>query len=393
MIVMDIWLAGSKCTGCSSCVLTCPVHAITMKEREDGFFYPDIDRNKCLRCTQCMKACHVLQEPTFNTPLLCYAAQIKEKRVLIQSTSGGLFFALAQTVLNEHGVVYGCVYDEDYNALIQRAENVEQLLPMHGSKYVWSDPYKSYPAVKRDVEEGRIIMYAGLPCQVAGLERFLKKKYDTLYTMDILCGGAPSPFAFKKYLETLTDTDGRKKLDFQFRDKDKFGTGVNCTYYVNGVKHYENYLENSFYFAFSSKSRITWRESCYSCNYKSIRRVSDITIGDYWGVEKYHKSFNPKDGVSVVLVNTEQGRKLFECVKNTVDFVESKAEYATERNSLVHDKEEGLVKMPADRGAFFRTLRSEGWNAADKKFLQRRKKLLLKLKVARAVKKVIKMFM
>lgn len=385
---MDIQLPDSKCTGCGSCVLTCPVRAITMKEHTDGFFYPDIDRSKCVRCTQCMKACHVLQKPALYLPSACYAVQIKDKQVLNKSTSGGMFFALAREIFSKHGVVYGCVYDDEYNAVIQRAETLEQLLPMHGSKYVWSDPSKSYPAVKQDVEEGRIVLYTGLPCQVAGLCRYLKKKYDTLYTVDILCGGAPSPYSFKRYLDTLADATGKIGLNFQFRDKDRFGSGVNCTYTVNGIKHYENYLENSFYFAFSSKSRITWRESCYSCDYKSIKRVSDMTIGDYWGVENHHKKFNPKDGVSVVLINTEQGRELFESVKSGTCFEESKVEYATERNSLVREIEDGHVKLPADRNAFFRTLRTDGWNTADNKFLTRRKKMLLKMKVVQMIKRL-----
>lgn len=375
---MNIQLPEVSCTGCGACLQTCKVGAITMEPQEDGFLYPRINADQCIRCGQCMKSCHALDNDLFNSLISCYTAQTKKRDVLSQSTSGGVFYALADCVLKRNGVIYGCIFDGHYNAVIKRAESFEQMQPMHGSKYVWSDSSESYLEAKRDLEAGRIVLYTGLPCQAAGLRKFLKKSYKNLYVVDVLCGGAPSPFAFQKYLETLTDEDEKKNLQFQFRDKSGYGSGVNCTYYVNGVKHHQNWLENSFYFAFSSKSRITWRRSCYGCKYKSIRRVSDITIGDYWGVEKYHSAFNPQDGVSVVLINTEQGADLFECIKGEIQFEESNVLYAIERNSLVEEIEEGCIQEPSNRADFFRVLQSDGWKAADKKYLNYRKRLLLR---------------
>ena len=387
---MNIQLPSLECTGCGACNESCKFGAISMEEQNDGFFYPRIDPQKCMKCGQCMRACHALGGNTLTVPMHCYAAQIKDRKVLHISTSGGLFYAFAKHILSQNGVVYGCVYDENYKAMIGRADSIESLQPMHGSKYVWSDPSHSFDEVKTDLEKGKVVLYTGVPCQIAALKKFLRKDYATLFTVDVLCGGAPSPYAFQRYLETLTDASGLKNLQFQFRDKDKFGSGVNCTYSVNGIKHYENYLENSFYFAFSSKSRVTWRKSCYSCGYKSLQRVSDITIGDYWGVEKHHSSFKPNDGVSVVLVNTEKGGRLFADIEKDIHFEESKATYAVEKNSLVNTIEEGKIPMPSERDAFFNTLRSQGWNAADKKYLGKRKKMLFKQKVARVIKRLFK---
>ena len=335
-------------------------------------------------CGKCMKVCHALGGNDWRNPVACYAAQVKNREILRGSTSGGIFFALAQTVLSNGGVVYGCVYDEAYNAYICRADSLEQIRPMHGSKYVWSDSSRSYPQVKKDLEVGREVLYTGLPCQVAGLKKYLGKDEENLFTVDILCGGAPSPYAFRRYLGTIaTDAEELKTLLFQFRDKEPYGSGVHCTYYSHGKKHHEDYLQNSFYFAFSSKSRITWRRSCYSCNYKSLNRVSDMTIGDYWGVEKHHSGFRPKDGVSLILVNTEHGNNLFEQIQDEIICEESKVSYAIERNSLVSEIQEGHVNVPPEREQFFKLLQEKGWKAADQRFLNKRKKLIREVKMKR----------
>ena len=387
---MSIQLPKESCTGCGACMNTCGVGAIRMQTGEDGFAYPVISAEACVQCGQCLKACHAAENTPLRASIRCYAAQLQTKDVLKISTSGGLFYALARYVLSTGGAVYGCVYDENYRARISRTDTLDGLQAMHGSKYVWSDPAQSYTDVKKELEQGKTVLYTGLPCQIAGLKAFLRKDYPTLYTVDVLCGGAPSPYAFERYLETLTERKNWKELNFQFRDKENYGAGVHCSYLVNGVKHHENYLENSFYFAFSSKSRITWRTSCYRCGYKSIRRASDLTIGDYWGVENHHKAFRPKDGVSLVLVNTEQGQRLFEAVKDDLRWEESQVSCAMEKNSLVKENEEGYVPVPSAREAFFRTLRAEGWKAADKKYLGLRRWLLLRQKAAKIPRKLLR---
>lgn len=377
---MDRKLPGDSCTGCGACMQTCKFEAILMQPQADGFLYPVIDENRCVQCGQCVSVCHALGDNELHRPTACYAAQLEDRDVLLKSSSGGLFSALAAVALKTDGIVYGCAYDEDYNAVIVRAETQEQLEPFRGSKYVWSDPSGSYPLVKQDLEDGRTVLYTCLPCQAAGLRKYLRKDYENLIIADVLCGGSPSPFAFQKYLETLTDREGRKTLNFQFRDKDKTGAGVNCTYVLNGRKHFENWLENSFYFSFCSQSRISWRKSCYNCDYKSVSRVSDITIGDYWGVEKKHSEYKPRDGVSVVLVNTGKGAALLEKVKPGIRCTLSDVETVTEKNSLVMNAEDGHVPIPAQRDAFFAVLQSEGWDSVDRRFLSRRKKMLRKQK-------------
>ncbi|MBR6400425.1 MAG: Coenzyme F420 hydrogenase/dehydrogenase, beta subunit C-terminal domain [Firmicutes bacterium] len=388
---MVIKLPDKSCTGCGACMQSCSFKAIKMQARDDGFLYPAINKDKCSQCGQCMRSCHALSKNERHKPISFFAAQVKDKNQLSMSSSGGIFYALASNVIKNNGVVYGCTFDKHYNAILSRADSLADIRAMQGSKYVWSDPSFSYPDVRHNLEDNRWVLYTCLPCQAAGLRKYLNKKYENLFIVDVLCGGAPSPYAFQKYLETLTDEAGKKTLCFQFRDKEKFGAGVNCSYMLNGVKHHENWLENSFYFAFCSKARITWRMSCYSCSYKSISRVSDMTIGDYWGVEKYHKNFKPRDGVSLISINTETGKRLFDLVKNDLITEESDVHYATEKNSLVDEINEGYVKIPKNREAFFYTLHTDGWNKADQKFLGKRKKLLLKQSIGRVIRKLKRM--
>ena len=385
---MEIKLPDNSCTGCGACVQSCSFGAIEMHTGDDGFPYPVIDKDKCRECGQCMRSCHALEENTLRKPSSFFAAQIKDRDQLSKSSSGGIFYAFASNIIKNGGSVYGCIYDKHYNAVVSRTDSLSGLEPMRGSKYVWSDSALSFPEVKRDLEAGRYVLYSCLPCQAAGLRKYLNKQYENLFIVDVLCGGAPSPYAFQRYLETLTDEDGKQSLHFQFRDKEKYGAGVNCSYVLQGAKHHENWLENSFYFAFSSKVRISWRLSCYDCKYKSINRVSDLTIGDFWGVEKYHKNFKPRDGVSLIAINTDAGERLFHLVKDDLIVEKSEIQYAIEKNSLVNEISEGHVKAPDNRDAFFRTIREDGWEKADLEFLGARKKLLQKQKIRRLFRKL-----
>lgn len=377
---MDIKLPISSCTGCGSCLQICSRHAISMDYYRDGFLYPTIDNDKCIECGLCLKSCHSLNDKMFNEVSECFAAQNKDANILSLSTSGGIFYSLAISVLNNNGIVYGCAFDEDYNASIVRAKTIEEIIPFFGSKYVWSDSSNSYRSVKNDLDNGYEVLYTCLPCQAAGLKMYLGKTYEKLFIVDVLCGGAPSPYAFQKYLETITDNFGKKDLNFKFRDKEGFGTGVNCTYSHKGKKYHENWLENSYYFAFSSKSRITWRISCYGCNYKSVHRVSDMTIGDYWGVEKYHPDFQQREGVSVILINSNNGRTIFDRIKDNLLYENSNVVFATEKNSLVNEIIDGHVQIPENRNAFFEELHNKGWSFVDKKYLNLRKKMLFNQK-------------
>ena len=355
------------CTGCGACKAACRKGAIDFQKDENGFFVPVVDAGKCVDCNQCSQACHVLNPPDRNPVRAAYAAQTTDKELLMESTSGALFPVLAQAVLRNSGVVYGCVWDEKYNAVFSRAESEEQTVPMKGSKYVWSWAGDVLAQVKEDLENGREVHFAGLPCQVAGVKKFLRKDYDNLFLMDCLCNGAPSPMAFRKYLETIVPEEKLSELNLKFRDKSKYGVGVHITY--NGLKKQRkgDYIRNPYYYAFYK--HMLDRESCYQCSYGTDQRISDITVGDYWGVDPYHKEMDIKGGVSALLVNTEKGEKLVARMKDQLALVETKKEYISKANNLLLNGKSRKRTVPEIREKFFPELRENGWKAAEKKYL------------------------
>jgi len=375
----SIELAGKeRCTGCGACQKVCPKGAILFLPDEEGFPSPVIDQEKCVRCGLCEKTCPALHMPKTNLIQTSYAAQIRDKDALKNSTSGGVFTALAREIFRRGGVVYGCVWDEKYNAVVQKAENEEELLPMRGSKYVWSWAGDTFPEIREYLDAGRTVLFTGLPCQVAGLKSFLRKDYENLYLVDFFCGGAPSPFAFHEYLKTISSDVPLQELDFKLRDKEKYGVGVHISYNSPNGRIHQSYVRNPYFFSYHTK--VFHRRSCYHCRYRYEQRVEDLTFGDYWGIEKYHDEFNIRDGVSAVLVNTERGEQLLDAVRDELQLSETKvANIAAENNLTLGDKRK-VFTAPAFRSAFFDTLKKDGWTAAERKYLYNKTRLKLWLK-------------
>ena len=366
------------CTGCGACKESCPRSAIVFRNDGEGFPTPIINPNRCIQCKQCERVCPVLQKPTVNSIQSAYAAQLLDKAALMKSTSGGLFTAFARWIFQQGGAVFGCIWDEKYNAIIRKAESEDELKPMRGSKYVWSWGGDIFPMVRKYLEMGRIVMFTGLPCQIAGLKNYLGKDFDNLYLVSFLCGGAPSPYAFQEYLKTITEEVPLEKIDLKFRDKKDRGVGVHITYETNKRRVNEAYYQNPYFFAYHTK--VFHRKSCYHCEYRYKQRVEDITLGDYWGIEKYHPDFEIKEGVSSMLVNSEKGKNLLDSIKKNVRLSETNvADIAAENNLTLSDKKV-VFRVPSFRNAFFRTLRSEGWKSAERKYLFNKTRFKLWLK-------------
>lgn len=387
----EIMLASKdKCTGCGACKAICPRSAIQFTADNEGFPSPVIDEKFCIRCGRCMKACPVLSAPERHSVNVAYAAQICDNEALMDSTSGGMFTAFAREVFKDNGVVYGCIWDDEYSAFISRAENEEEIKPMRGSKYVWSWAGDAFPGVRNDLEAGRTVLFTGLPCQVAGLKNYLRKDYQNLYLVDFFCGGAPSPYAFHEYLKTITRDVPLDKIDLKFRDKDKYGVGVHISYLTTKGKKIQTYVHNPYFFSYHTK--VCHRPSCYHCQYRYAERIEDITFGDYWGVEKFHPEFDIKAGVSALLVNTAKGAELLEAVKEELKLSETRIEDIAVGNNLTLSDKQVVFHEPSFRNAFFETLRAKGWSTAEKKYLynKTRLKLWLKLKVPSKYIKVLK---
>lgn len=310
----------SNCCGCTCCANICPKEAISMVEDEKGFNYPHIDKNKCINCGLCFKSCPMMNASEIKNELpLVYGCKIKDESIRMKSTSGGIFTVISDYVLDNNGVVYGAVFDDDLKVVHARLETKEERNKACGAKYVQSDLGVIFSLIKNDLHSNKLVMFTGNPCQNAGLKNFLKndKSINNLILVDIVCHGVPSPLIFRQYIESFD-----KIVDYNFRDKSITWRGANVT-----IKFADNTTVTN-----SRKARIMTdlyfrgyisRNSCGYCPFTDINRVSDMTIGDFWGIENCNPSFDDGKGVSLLLLNTNKGKEIFEKVKERLNYFES----------------------------------------------------------------------
>ena len=241
-----------------------------------------------------------------------YAVKHKDEEIRAASRSGGIFTALSDLVLDDGGIVYGCVLTEDFAAVHIRAENVAERNRMRGSKYIQSRLGDTFKNVQKDLDAGKYVLFSGTSCQVAGLKQFLKKEYGNLFCVDIVCHGVPSTAVWKSYLHWQEQKNHSKAIKVDFRNKKDFGwhDHVETIEFENGKSVSSRVFRNLFY------GHMILRPSCYECPYKSVMHPGDITIADYWGIEKAAPEFDDNKGVSLVLVNNKAGENTFERVKD-----------------------------------------------------------------------------
>jgi coenzyme F420-reducing hydrogenase beta subunit len=301
-----------SCSGCTACKSICPKQAIVMYPDQDGFLYPTVDFDLCKRCGLCQEVCPIETPISDDKPLATYAAVHRDSTVLEMSSSGGAFSAIAETVLSNNGVVFGCTLDEDMKAVHVAVESVYEIRKLQGSKYVQSDVGLTFLQVKEYLEQGRQVLYTGTPCQIAGLKAFLCRDYANLLTVDLVCHGVASPSFFEGYIEWLGNRLRGRILDFRFRDKSKKGWGCfGSVTYEKGSKILNKVIipRFNYYYYYYLKAAL-YRDCCYTCKYACDGRQGDLTIGDYWGIDKAHPEVDVSRGVSVLLVNSEKGMRL-----------------------------------------------------------------------------------
>lgn len=295
------------CCGCGACLNICPKHAITMQEGECGFIYPVIDADKYVRCGKCKTVCAFQNSGVKNSPIECYAAVSKNVEQSKNSASAGIFAAIATKIIEDGGIVYGAAFDEDWKVHHISAETLDQLCALQGSKYAHSDIERIYSDVKEQLTIGRQVLFSGAPCQVSGLQGYLGGEYENFLTIDIVCHGVPSNRMFQDYLKTLENRHGGKVTSFTFRDK-SIGWGINGSAVIKGKKR-KIWQSASSYLYYFTRGWI-YRENCYICPYACEHRPADITLGDYWGIEKEHPELLGKSrwdeskGVSCLIVNS-----------------------------------------------------------------------------------------
>ena len=335
------------CFSCRSCFLSCPKNAIEMIENSEGFFYPFVNEDACINCGLCEKHCPVnfiFEKPKFNDT---YAMILKDDSSLQNSTSGGVFYGFAKKILEDGGVVFGAKLCDDFSVKHISISSVNNLKDLQGSKYVASDTRDTYYEVMNLLKKNTTVLYSGTPCQIAGVKAYLGKDYDNLYTVDLICHGTPSVKLFKLYIKWLEKKYKGTVIDYKFRNKEvSTNCGQNVIFHIkknNKVKKIVlSGLRDPFMYSFMN--RHIQRESCYKCKFMNINRISDCTIGDFWGIEKYHPDVDISKGVSVCIVNTVNGQKLFEKSKDFFDLVKSDINYACERNSHLYKIAEKTVQ-------------------------------------------------
>lgn len=305
-----------KCTGCMACKNACPRNAIEIHENDEGFLYPKINKDYCVNCNICKKVCPVENKLEENeNEIEVYACKNKDDEIRLKSSSGGVFSLIANYILEQKGIVFGATFNEKFEVIHDWIENQNELDKFRCSKYLQSKIGNSYTKVKEFLKEGRKVLFTGTPCQIEGLLGYLGKDYENLYTQDIICHGVPSPKVWKKYLEYKEKINNETIKKINFRRKDISGWN---NYKVNFK--YETFEENedvndNFYMNIFLKN-IVLRNTCYDCNFKKEKRLSDITVADFWGIEKVNDEIYDEKGISAVLINSEKGKILFENIKN-----------------------------------------------------------------------------
>ena len=327
----------TDCCGCSACEEVCPKQCILLKPDIEGYWYPKINQELCVGCGLCEKVCPVLNPQSARTPLHVYAAINKDEKIRAQSASGGMFTLIAEKIIQEGGVVFGVKFDKDWKVIFGYTETQEGLADFRRSKYVQAWVGNSYKEVKEFLKQGRKVLFTGVPCQIAGLYSYLRKNYENLITVDLICEGVPSPKLWERYLKEEITQRTKKiqffnstfpkilKEDIQLQDisfRNKKNGWKNYSFSLNFAitqkKNEENvnhsiiiidrksaYMQLMFRYA-------NLRPICYECPFKSCKSQSDITIADYWGIDKLHPEMDDDKGTSMVFINTTKGKTYFD---------------------------------------------------------------------------------
>ncbi len=328
---IKIFDVDNNCCGCTACMTVCKQKAISMKTDDKGFLYPEIDRSKCVNCGLCVKTCAFqkgyITPDNFDVPLV-YAVKHKDYNERKTSRSGGMFAALVDWILSKNGVVYGAGYGEDFYVLHKRAETKSDSFEFKGSKYVQSDINNVFSQVIDDLINDKYVLFSGTPCQTAGLYSCLKNvNTDRLYVCDIVCHGTPSPYIWRDYLKYSKDKYKSNIESVDFRNK-KYGwnTHIESLCFKNGKKVSSEIYSSLFW------KCIMLRPSCGNCKYTNTRRPSDITLADFWGIDKAVPGFNDNKGVSLVFINTLKGQSVFNDINDNLDYRLSKLEDCMQHN-------------------------------------------------------------
>jgi coenzyme F420-reducing hydrogenase beta subunit len=333
----------TNCSGCTACASICPNGAIIMIPDVLGFLYPEVDTEQCINCHLCERVCifndNYYKNNNYSLPLV-FAVRHKSLKEIETSQSGAMFSALVDWILENNGVVYGAGYTKFFRVIHKRATTKEECNEFKGSKYVQSDMNTVFKQVKDDLQKSKEVLFSGTPCQTAGLYsylRFLNMDTENLYLCDIVCHGVPSPYFWQDYLEYIKKRKKDTLIKVNFRDK-KFGWSSHKETFTFCQGHSHAYMYTYIFY-----KHIMLRHSCEKCYFTNLHRPSDITIADFWGYERLDKNFGiDNKGVSLVLINNDKGRGLFDNVKDRIYYIRGNTSDCLQHNlqypTKIHEK-------------------------------------------------------
>ena len=312
----------TKCSGCSACAQACPQKCITMVADNEGFMYPRVDESSCVDCGICERVCqYIFPFDSKNTPINTYAYVISDEYIRSESSSGGAFTTIADYILSKGGKIYGASFDNDWNVILSSADTLEGLSFLRKSKYVQASVGNTYAEVKTDLKNNRLVLFVSTPCQINGLNHYLGKEYDNLFTIDFTCHGIPSPKVWRDYIKKYTN----KGISYiNFRNKKKNGWN-NYSLEINDKTGKPLLLQgnkqNLYMRGFLQD--LYCRPSCSNCVSRNFSTKCDIMIGDFWNIEQYHKEdiYNDNNGVSLCMTLSKKGEELINCLNANGTFL------------------------------------------------------------------------
>lgn len=371
------------CCGCNACGDACNHDAISFQTDIEGFWYPVVDKEKCVDCGLCEKVCPIINVKDLKKNDLpqseCYALQHKNLESLFDSTSGAAFPALAEAMYREGGYVGGAIYNDDFSVSQLISSKKSDLEKLRNSKYVQSDAQGFYKAIREILRDGNNkVLVCGLPCQMAALRAFLKRDYDNLIIVDLICRGINSPKLLKGYVKYLENCYSSKIVYFKTKNKElgwrRLATKV---VFENGKVLYDT-SDRSYFTVGYLQTNVFCRPSCYECKFKGYPRIADITIADFWGVEKIlGENWDHDLGTSLVMLNSIKGKNYFEKVERKVKIKNVPFDLATSGNpALLHS-----LPLPViDRNQFYKDLNNYSFKEVAEKYIKLPSKRSLSIK-------------
>lgn len=350
--MIDLEIKNKKdCMGCHACSNICPKSCISMDNDEEGFWYPDVNYNECIKCGKCIKVCPIINKTKVENNPKAYACINNDESIRLKSSSGGMFSLVAEQVLDSDGVVFGAGFDEEFRVVHNCIDNMKDIEQFRGSKYVQSNIGNTYSQVKNFLKKERNVLFTGTPCQISGLKSYLGKSDDNLFCMDIVCHGVPSPKVWDKYVDFREKEAGSKPKRISFRLKNEGWKRFSVSFLFKNDTEYRKNLREDLYMKTFLKD-VCLRPSCYACEFKSLHRQSDITLADFWGIQNMLPEMDDDKGTSLIFVNSGRGQEMLEKIKGKITYEEVDINQTVKYNSPAIRS----VKYNIDREKFFNHL-------------------------------------